>query len=238
MLGDGHLEMSKRGKNACVRITRMFSDHSYNTWLAKEFSEYNPVVIDDDYWDKRTNKTYQRSRLRLKCDDSFTIFWHKWYTNRVKHIPDDIKITPLSLAIWFADDGSISKIGPRQLGIKFATHSFNENEVIRLQTLINALTGSCVKIYPDNNHFILHGSTKSALAVAAVIDSHCPLTRKAVVWRPLNQWERETLPPCKWCKSTFVSKFGFDAQKKQKYKCKICRKVFRDRYTRKQDEKI
>jgi hypothetical protein len=47
-------------------------------------------------------------RFCTKSLSEITSFYEKFYLRKVKHIPDDLVLNPLTLAIWYMDDGSKS----------------------------------------------------------------------------------------------------------------------------------
>lgn len=64
----------------------------------------------------------KRSAFRTSSNSIFTELRKKWYPNGKKIVPKDLELNPLSLAIWYIDDGCI-KVGKRELTI--ATCGFN-----------------------------------------------------------------------------------------------------------------
>jgi len=50
----------------------------------------------------------------------------RWYKDGTKQVPDDILITPLSLATWYMDDGSLGSSNER---LVLCTDSFNEKSI-------------------------------------------------------------------------------------------------------------
>ena len=63
-------------------------------------------------------------------------FRELFYKNRVKIIPKNIEslLTPLSLAVWYMDDGSIKS--NRHKGMFLNTQSFSPLEVKKLQRIL------------------------------------------------------------------------------------------------------
>lgn len=53
----------------------------------------------------------------------------RWYPRNVKILPADLQLTPLTIAVWFCDDGSNHQQGKR---IRLSTESFTPDEVDRL----------------------------------------------------------------------------------------------------------
>jgi ubiquinol-cytochrome c reductase cytochrome b subunit len=73
-------------------------------------------------------------RFRTYTFSSFNWIYEEFYPNKRKIIPArlDLYLSPMALAIWLMDDGSLY----RNKGIKFSTNSFTLNEVQYLATLL------------------------------------------------------------------------------------------------------
>jgi len=77
--------------------------------------------------------------LETRTSNVFTKLGKKWYTTNpenklIKIIPKDIQITPLSLCIWYMDDGCKEKGINR---VRIATNCFTNEEVEFLVNIIN-----------------------------------------------------------------------------------------------------
>jgi hypothetical protein len=60
-------------------------------------------------FDNRTAKTYHNTKMQTHRTELFEEQYQRWYPNGKKIVPQDVALTPLSLAIWFADDGIQNK---------------------------------------------------------------------------------------------------------------------------------
>lgn len=134
MLGDANI--TKQGnKNAFYRIERSAADREYLEW---HFQEFRSLVVKNSptYMIRvqvdtgkifRTASFYTRNLLLL------TKLYKLWYPNAKKIVPKKLELTPLIIAIWFCDDGSIYyNKSSRGYVCKFATHGFTKNEVKQL----------------------------------------------------------------------------------------------------------
>lgn len=109
LLGDGSIEMGKLAKHARLCISRQSKDKEYIEWQA---SVFNNLCVKDcikhaSVFDKRTEKYYLKSYFRTRNCPIITKYWIKWYPNNIKIVPRDIEFSPISLLIWFLDDGSV-----------------------------------------------------------------------------------------------------------------------------------
>lgn len=125
MLGDGHLEKHKNGISACLRYCSKSKQHIeyINNYMVK----YSSGIKYQEYCDKRTNKIYTKYSMRTKSNQGFTQLYDKWYINQVKHIPNNLILTPLICLIWYIGDGSLNNNKNSQL-IKLSTHCFLKEE--------------------------------------------------------------------------------------------------------------
>lgn len=114
--------------------------YSYLLWFATEFCLFGCSIRE---------QTYKVSGLLLECglQDEYQGYvlttkldygWHdiekKWYVPRTDHhhfkrrkvVPQDIKLTPLSLCVWHMDDGYNN---PKDANIELNTQGFTIEEV-------------------------------------------------------------------------------------------------------------
>ncbi|MBU3964144.1 hypothetical protein KJ562_00170 [Patescibacteria group bacterium] len=125
ILGDGCLFKNIGDKNFRLQIEQSERHKRYVAWLYSEFKEWslNPpkYVRQHCAW-----------RFRTLAHPQITRFHEIFYKDRKKIIPPDIEgifTSPLSLAVWFMDDGGVksNKTNPT-----ISTHCFSlkENEVL------------------------------------------------------------------------------------------------------------
>jgi len=232
MLGDGSLE--KRAKNAALRIVRSLRDKDYILYHMNIFSNIKHSQSDLEYFDIRTNKTYYKSTLYVSCNKDFTDAHSLWYVNRKKSIPKDLKLTPTTLATWFADDGCVT-IRPGKYEIKLATQGFSKEEVLFLQEKLNKQFTLNFKMYQDNSgktpHWTLRLINKfDVKQFIDVIDKYFPeaMSRKSDIWRNnMHLFAEKHYPSCKFCGFEKVHKYGLDNKKTAvKFKCTKCNRTF------------
>lgn len=133
LLGDGCLRVKNRGllDNACFVKCQSKLDNagtnkrSYMEWHYNEllpFSSGISVMKRDEEYEFRTRSV-----------EAFTALESKWYRpskpKRIKIVPKDIKLTPLSLCVWFMDDGS-NYPEKRQAKIYSMSFTLEENEFL------------------------------------------------------------------------------------------------------------
>lgn len=113
LLGDGHLE--KRGDSVRLAVCHSEKRLSYITW---KYNELRTLVSESikhySYTDPRTGRTYGFYIFKTVAHPFFGELYREFYRDGVKVVPRRIKemLTPLALAVWYMDDGSLSKGAP------------------------------------------------------------------------------------------------------------------------------
>jgi len=138
LLGDGCLYRRKPTHLPYLAVVRKLTDREYLNWCAGIFDEFVISRREETIFDKRTNKAYERATFTTRRCSVFDSWHNNWYLDHKKILPPDIVITPLVLAIWFADDGHVrASCSPWRLRMKLSTNAFSESEVERLVDLLN-----------------------------------------------------------------------------------------------------
>ena len=107
MLGDGCLE--RNGKNIRLRLEHGISQQEYLMW---KFTELNTLVTGKPMnvraLHKKSNKFYESLRIYTYSNVALEQYWNMFYPEGKKKVPKEIGCLlthPLSLALWFMDDG-------------------------------------------------------------------------------------------------------------------------------------
>lgn len=130
LLGDGCLVIGKGYKNARLLIRHSIQQEEYFNWLAQnlqEISSPKSIQIQSKNKDSYSNKA--KLLFQSRALESLTMFHQLTYKKSRLSIQRRWlnKMNPLSLAIWWCDDGSI--IGsPRRRGV-ICTDGFDEKSV-------------------------------------------------------------------------------------------------------------
>jgi len=103
LLGDGYLRIVPRRKNAFLEINHSLSEKDYVDW---KYQELKSLVKSPPKTRKGDGKRVAY-RFFTKQHSEITKFYHQFYQNREKIVPD-LKLNPLIMAVWFMDDGSKS----------------------------------------------------------------------------------------------------------------------------------
>lgn len=231
MLGDGGLWRRKTTHNPVLRVNRSLIDLEYNNWLKEEFCDILPCSLNEMHTlDKRTNKVYSSSVLRTVSSKLLLPYYERWYPNNKKAIPDDLVLSPLTLAVWFADDGCVQNIDKWSLDMKISTNGFSNSDVAKLVQKITQLLSVKFHVYQNNGQPTIRGFTSASLAFLRIIDPvFPPLFRKSDLWR-FNDGQllkgKALKPKCPKCVFGKVYSYGKYQNGKLKFKCIDCVSCF------------
>lgn len=135
ILGDAHLEKLYTPTNARLKIEHSYKQKNYVDWLYQEFQDWTrtkPRLREV----KAFGNTYQNYGFCTYGHKLLGDFQKRFYEDKKKIIPNDLEkdVTSLGLAIWYMDDGSIKS--KRHKGIFLNTQGFKDNEVRKLQEIL------------------------------------------------------------------------------------------------------
>jgi len=108
ILGDGHLETMTKGKTYRLKIEHSINQKEYVDWvyknlqsIASKHPQERVIQLNDKQYKKYWFNTINTPSLRF--------YAQQFYHGRKKIVPKMIKrwLNPLTLAVWFMDDGSI-----------------------------------------------------------------------------------------------------------------------------------
>jgi len=111
LLGDGCIRKAKKGSYS-FRYTHCKEQREYSEWKSNFFDGNFRIRLDGvSEYSSKTSGAYEKFR-------------HHFYHNDVKkrYVPTDIVLDPLSLAIWYQDDGYLGD--SCKLSVNFCTNCF------------------------------------------------------------------------------------------------------------------
>ncbi len=131
ILGDGHLE--KNGHGVRLKVGHGLNQSEYTMWKYNEFKNVVPSVprLVKEFH-KRRQKSDESLHFATFSDLELLKWRNVFYKDKVKIIPKNISeilTSPLSLAVWFMDDG-YKRNDCNALRISTDSFSFNEQELL------------------------------------------------------------------------------------------------------------
>ena len=131
LLGDGHLETQNSGKTYRLKIEHCDAQREYLEWFYQEFKSWTP---SQPYTKVKNGNVYVG--IRTYSHESLQTYGKIFYRQGQKVIPKVIEklLTPLSLAIWFMDDGSLKSNKHRTYIIH--TLGYKRDELEKVQKVL------------------------------------------------------------------------------------------------------
>ncbi len=135
ILGDGHLETQNQGRTFRLKVDHSINQKEYAEWLYAKFK--NLTLTGLQLKQQVVNeKQYQKYWFSTISVGAFRYYGQLFYVRNKKVVPQIISklVTPLSLAVWFMDDGSLKSKAHRARIIN--TQSFDAVSLQRLQDML------------------------------------------------------------------------------------------------------
>lgn len=114
LLGDGHLNpVTYNGIVTSVRYQHGSSKKRYLQWLGMVLTNYGIKRCGNIR--KRLHEIPTSKSICIDyhyCSKSYrelVSYYSRWYPNRKKIVPKDLKLTPVTVRQWYIGDGSIYK---------------------------------------------------------------------------------------------------------------------------------
>ena len=155
ILGDGCLMRNWSKTNYRLQIRQSADQKDYLMW---KYGILKQWILSEPKLYIRTNSYTARTISHPQLTD----IWKKFYPEGKKIIPKDISDLirdPLTLAVWFMDDGNIRKNKEGLLmSYDINTQSFTKKENERLKNVLCNLFGLHTTINLNNGYYRLHVS--------------------------------------------------------------------------------
>jgi hypothetical protein len=135
LLGDGHLETQNQGKTFRLKVEHSINQKDYTDWL---YAKFKNLVLSDPQVKTQLvkGKPYQKYWFSTVSNGAMRFYGQLFYQAGKKVVPKFIAklVTPLSLAVWFMDDGSLKSKANRARIIN--TQGFSDSDLQRLQDML------------------------------------------------------------------------------------------------------
>jgi len=165
LLGDGCLMPAQAG-NARLQVTHCEAQKELVFWKCDIFKDW---TLRPPFPRPET----QSWRFRTISHPELADFRRLFYRGNTKVVPDNITsllTEPLSLAVWYMDDGGM---GRRDSGtVTFSTHCFSREDIMRLQECLKANFEMESSIHWDGKGHRLYVPRTSAERLKGLIREH------------------------------------------------------------------
>jgi len=175
LLGDGHLETQDNGHTYRLKLDHSIKQRAYVDWLYESFKEWTntpPKKHSRDVRFRNVTKSYDKYGFNTVSHSAFRFYAKQFYSQRKKKAPRLIHrwLTPLALAVWFMDDGSIKSNAHKTVFIN--THSFSKDDVKRLRKALWDVYGIQTILRPQGNGNQLYFLSETVEAFLGLIEPH------------------------------------------------------------------
>ncbi len=179
LLGDGYMRVMEGRKDAFLEINHSIRAKEYVDW---KFKILENICISPPK-ERSSGKDGRRAyRFFTKQHPQLTKILNAFYENKRKTIPKDLVLTPLSLAVWFMDDGSKS----RKYDMYLNTQQFSLEEQKRL---LHALRkkGLKARLNKDKKYYRIRFLKESVGRLNEIIEPHIvPSMRYKLSYDPVE----------------------------------------------------
>lgn len=99
LLGDGAM---RKKTHALLEINHSYKQKDYVDWLYQKFQN----IVDTPPKVRKSNGNRIAYRFTTRSLPQLTEYYDSFFERRHKLIPDSFALRPLTLAVWYMDDGS------------------------------------------------------------------------------------------------------------------------------------
>ena len=178
LLGDGTLRRQGKRLNALLEVNHAEEVRAYVDWKWKHFQEY----VRTPPKSRLGNGQRVAYRFTTRSIPVFTEYYRWFYQNRKKRIPLDLDLNPLSLAVWFMDDGTKSRSA-----WYLNTQQFSLEEQLFLVDLLKETFGIEATLNKDKTYQRIRIRTESVQRMERLIHSFIlPCFRYKLVHDPVT----------------------------------------------------
>jgi uracil-DNA glycosylase len=193
LLGDGSIIQ----KNAYLGIVHSRDQQEYAHWKAQALAELRPVVYPGTCTAKKGGEPHLTTVCRTRASRSLRILRGKFYGEGGKRVPNELRLTPRILAIWFLDDG-YTRIRPEKRPVaEIAAHSFSNEDISRLVARLRADLG--LEAYTRESSLgRIHFDVRATERLCEIIAPFCPQGMRYKLSpsvRDKVQFDRQTYEP-------------------------------------------
>ncbi len=172
LLGDGGLQIIKKGINANFKEVHSIKQKNYLLWKKEMLVFFKPKLTAYKIFDNRTKKYYYYIMLFTKVHPILTEYHKLIYTKKKKSINKSIlkKIGPMALAVWYCDDGSFGYINQNA---KIATYLTYKENLLIANFLKEKFDIKCT-INKDGESYHLYFNVKEIVKFLKLIKDYVP----------------------------------------------------------------
>ena len=160
LLGDGAMRCKT---HALLEINHSVDQRAYVEWKYQQLRNLvaTPPKVRRSGWHRSA------CRFTTRSLPSLTPLYRRFYADGGKQIPEDLKLSPLSLAVWLMDDGAKS-----YRAVYFNTQKFDQASQERLIEMLQRQHSIDARPNRDKSYWRLRITVGSVGRLAEVIQPH------------------------------------------------------------------
>lgn len=128
ILGDGGVYFNTNSPRAYYMVKQSLRYSEYVDWLFSQLKNLCPSEV-------KQRKDNGQKYFYTSPNECLNIFQELFYRNKIKRVPeniDEILISPLSIAVWFMDDGTLDFRPKDHCAFHLCTNCFSKEDTQRL----------------------------------------------------------------------------------------------------------
>lgn len=141
LLGDGTMRIKT---NALLEINHCLEQRVLVDWVYTQLQQFVGTMPKA----RKGNGKRIAYRFTTRSLPVFTTFYQQFFFNKKKIIPADLTLSPLTLAVWFMDDGNKSRSS-----VYLNTQQFSLEEQALLQRLLREQWGIETTLNKDKSYW-------------------------------------------------------------------------------------
>jgi hypothetical protein len=169
LLGDAHLERQHGALAARLKIEHCLAQSAYVEWKYREWRDWVRTAPRARVRRNRIGTSSTNIGFNTLSHVELEQFRLRFYRDRRKMVPANLELTPLSMAVWFMDDGSRKSSQCR--GLILNTQSFTLAEVQLLQSVVQRDVGVETTVRHQRDGLQIYVPSPSAKEMSVYIAS-------------------------------------------------------------------
>jgi recombination protein RecA len=159
VLGDGSMRRSRT--NALLEINHSVKQREYVDW---KYDNLAAFVLTPPK-ERPGNGGRVAYRFVTRSDPELTSIYRVFYENGVKRVPSELELTPLTMAVWYMDDGSKSR-----RAVYLNTQQFDLQSQERFLGLMSEQWGISGSLHKDKQYQRIWVRVESVTKFVGLID--------------------------------------------------------------------
>ena len=149
--------------NALLEINHSFAQRSYVDWKYRRLAE----LVSTPPRARSGNGDCVAYRFVTRSVPELTPYFRLFYESRRKRIPGELVLTPMTLAVWFMDDGCRSR-----RAVYLNTQQFDEMSQRTMLTLLDEQWGIEGRLNRDKSYYRIRISVGGTERLRRIIEPY------------------------------------------------------------------